>query len=130
MEIMDKNTRRKYAIVCFLPVISMLIAAIYYIVVISPLIAEKQLHNHLEMFSLLDTQGNIVMGVLLLTFLIHIASLIYCLVHIARVKYMNPATKIVWAVFLAAFQPISFIFFYFWKIKREPRHLETYADIA
>ena len=43
---------------------------------------------------------------------------------------MNASTKIMWIVFLAALMPITLIVFYFLEIKREPEHLETYADIA
>lgn len=130
MEIMDKSTKRKYAIVCFLPAVAFLISGIWSIAILSPLIAQQQMENHLGVMSLLNANNGAVIAMMLVTFLTHIVSLIYCVVHLARVKYMNSASKILWTVFLAAAAPVSYIVFYFMKIRHEPKYLETHAGIA
>lgn len=130
MEMMDHKTRRKYAIACFLPILAFLVPFVYYIVVISPLIAQQSLENHVALQTLSNPHGNTLVIMGLAAFIISVTSLIYCVMHIARVKYMNPASKMIWIIILVAFQPISFLLFYFLKIKREPARLETYPDIA
>jgi hypothetical protein len=129
MEIMDRSKRNKFMVVCFLPVIVTIITTIYYIIRVAPNLEAP--NNHLEIMSLFNNEhGNILFGMLLINFLTHLASLIYCTVHLAKIKHMSSFTKILWIVFLAALMPVSLVVFYFMEIKREPKHLETYPDIA
>lgn len=131
MELMDKSARTKYAVVCFLPVIVTIITTVFYLVRVAPLLSAQHMENHTAIISLFNNEyGNILLGMLFINFLTHLASLLYCTVHIARVKYMDSGEKIAWLIFLAALMPVSLVVFYMMKIRHEPEHLETYPDIA
>ncbi|RYD55410.1 MAG: hypothetical protein EOP56_15990 [Sphingobacteriales bacterium] len=131
MEIMDRKAKQKFAVVCMLPVIVTIITTIFYLVRIAPIMGAQELDNHRAIMSAFDNQyGTILIGMLLVNFFTHLASLLYCTVHIAKIVHMTAFKKIMWLAFLAALMPVSLVVFYFLEIRNEPKYLETYPNIA
>jgi hypothetical protein len=130
MEIMDRKAKRKYAIINFLPIVAFLIAGVYYLFLLSPLMRDKNLEDHFTVNTITANNWDTLLIMMSIGGILTLVALLYDLVHLGRIKNMNGASKAVWVAVLALLAPISFILFYFLEIRHEPKHLETYPDIA
>ena len=124
---MDKAKKQKLLIVSFAPLIAFIATLGYEYARIGKLLAISDHHTIID--KICDCYNALVImygfSVLLTIFV-----LLYFIIHIAKIKMMNGATKILWIVFLAAFMPLSFVVFWYLQLKKEPRYLETKADIT
>ncbi len=130
MEKMDSKAKRRFGIFCLIPNLCFLFVALYYLYILWPLIEIRSLDNHLAISSITAAQYDNLFGMMSVSAVISALVLIYCIVHVTRIKHMLSGTKILWIILLSALVPISFLLFYFLEVRREPKYLETYADIA
>ncbi len=127
---MDQKAKRKFAWLCYLPNVAFLICGIYYLIAIWPLVRDQQLNDHIALATITARHYDILFVMMAISAIMGAVSLIYCLVHLARIKGMNGASKLMWIVVLCAFMPVSLLLFYYMELRREPRYMETYPDIA
>jgi hypothetical protein len=103
---------------------------LYYIVVLSPLIAHRELENHYAINTYTLRNYDTLFVMLAISSVLSAIVLIYCLVHLTRLKNVNGPTKMIWVVVLAALVPVSFIIFWWLHIRHEPREMEVHPDIT
>ncbi len=130
MERMDKKAKRRFGIICLIPNLAFLTVAGYYLYSLWPLIKFKDLENHFAISSITAAEYDTLFWMTAIAAVISAVVLIYCIVHVTKIKHMLAGTKIVWILILSALVPVSFLIFYFLEVRQEPKHLETYADIA
>jgi len=126
--VMDEKAKRRMGIICFIPLIAFGISFIYYMVLLFPLTqghpqpksaVEITVNNYSTMFILLATSSVISLCVLL-----------YCLVHLVRIKTLNTATKMQWVLLLVCAEPFSFIFFWLFQVRKEQKNMPVYPNIG
>lgn len=117
-------------ILCFLPAVAFFICLLYYILILSPLIAHRQLEDHTAIATYTLRNYDTLFVMLAISAVLSAIVLIYCLVHLTRLKHLNGATKTLWVVVLAALVPVSFILFWALHIRHEPGEMEVYSDIT
>ena len=112
-------------IVGFTPLVAFVAIFIYEYTMVGKLLSVGDHRGVID--ELCNCYGNLLLiygAAIMLTILV----LIYFIVHVAKIKAMNGATKTLWICFLAAFVPLSFPVFWYFQIKREPARLETKPD--
>ncbi|MBS1616210.1 MAG: hypothetical protein JST06_08860 [Bacteroidetes bacterium] len=128
-EIMSPARKRRLGMLSFVPLVAFLVALVNQLLVFGPIIERKDMYDHLALVNLtalhFDRIG-IFYGV---ASLISLSVLLYYIIHLARLKTLASDYKFFWAVFLTMFQPISFIVFWYFKIRREPRELDMYPSL-
>jgi len=124
---MDAKEKRKEAIICFFPCIPFLISLGYLLILLSPL--AHGYHETRSSSGIIREHFNVLFGLLAVYACISMSALIYCLVHLLKIKAMNAATKAVWALVLVTFTPVSFILFWYFEIRKEPVNLPVKRDI-
>jgi hypothetical protein len=126
--VFDDKQKKKIGIVSLIPNIALFICLVYYLFLIVPVAgfhtppasAVGVTHAHYDtLFVMLAIYAIIAAGVL-----------IYNLVMLARMKNMNAAEKAVWVLLLVGFVPLSFLVFWYFVVKKEPRYVGAYPDIA
>jgi len=126
--IMDERAKMRIGIICFLPLIAFSISFIYYMVLLFPLTQGHPQpksavgitsHNFGTMFILLAASSTISLLVLL-----------YCLVHLVKIKTLNTAVKMQWVLLLVCAEPFSFIFFWLFQVRKEQQNTPVYPDIG
>lgn len=125
--VFDEQAKRRIGIINFLPAIAFLSALIYYLFLLSPTFGRHEpgaasgitVENYGTLFAMLAVAGILSAGIL-----------IYNLVLLAKVKNMNAQDKIIWILLLATFVPIAFILFWAFVVRKEPKYVGTYPDIA
>lgn len=127
---MDSVKKRNIGIISFLPMLAFIIAIGYNILTVSDLISTRTLQNHIGVATDMSHNYPTLFILYAIAAIVSTAVLLYFVVHIARIKNMNPAIKIGWIIVLVSFVPISFPLFYFIQVRHEPKYLETYPDIA
>ena len=63
-------------------------------------------------------------------FILTSAVLVYFIVHLARIKHMNGASKAAWIVFMTFAAPLAFPVYWFAEIRNEPDYVPMHPDIA
>lgn len=129
LEIMDPARKKRLGIICFIPAAAFVAAIVNHLLVFGPVIRNKSMENGIALVT--DTAQHftrisIVYGIAVV---ITLGVLLFLLVHLARLKNLARDYKFFWAVFLTMFAPFSFIVFWYFKIRREPRELEMYASL-
>lgn len=130
MEKMDHKAKRRFGLLCLIPNLCFLIVALYYLYILWPVIRVEGLTNHLALSTITAAQYDTLFWMMAVSAVISAIVLIYCIVHVTKVKHLLSGTKILWIILLSALIPVSFLLFYFLEVRREPKYLETYADIA
>lgn len=125
--IIDEKYKRKMGVICFLPAIAFLIPVIYYLILLSPLI--HGYHVAKSIVGITSRNYNAMFLLLAIASTISAAVLLYCIVHLVRIKTLNTPQKMLWILLLLAV-PVSFILFWYFEIKREPREMPVYPDIG
>lgn len=126
---MDDKAKRNIGILCFLPTVAFLACTLYYLFVLSPLIADRQLEDHVAIATYTLKNYDTLFVMLAISAVLSAIVLIYCIVHLTRLKNINGPTKMLWIVVLAALVPISFILFWYLHIRHEPKRMEVHPDI-
>ena len=126
---MDPARKKRLGIICFIPLAAFAVAIINHLLVFSPIIRHKDMENGIALAT--DTAQHftrisIGYGVAVA---ITVGVLLFLIVRLARLKTLARDYKFFWAVFLTMFAPVSFIAFWYFKIRREPRELEMYASL-
>ena len=125
--IFDNRMKTKLGYLCALPRVSFLVCLVYYLTLLSPLrhggfdptaASGITSHNYDTLFIMLAIAG-----------IIGAAVLIYCIVILARLKHLNEQTKVIWLLLLAAFVPVSIVFFWALVLNKEPKYVPVYPDI-
>ena len=124
--VVDEKLKRKMAIICFLPAVVFLIPIIYYIILLFPL--TQGYHIPQSVIGITSRNYNTMFLLLAIAASVSTAALLYCIVYVVRIKTMRSGRKMEWMVLLLA-MPISFIFFWFFEIKKEPKNMPIYPSI-
>jgi hypothetical protein len=129
-----ENTTKKYGkTLGFLPLICYGIWMIIYIIVLN-LPSSKEFAESVPGQTVM--QGNMMLHYPILFLGLALASivtatiLIYFIIHIARVKDMNPEAKIMWIVFMTFAAPLAIAAFWYFELRNEPKYIDVYPDIA
>ena len=125
--IIDEKYKRKMLVVCYMPAVVFLIPLVYYLVLLSPL-----LHGHPQPESavgITSSHYDTLFMLLAAASTISAAVLLYCVVHLVKIRTLNTAQKMIWMVLLLIV-PISFIIFWHVQINREPRDMPINPDIG
>jgi hypothetical protein len=130
MEIMDHKAKRNMAIMAWIPNIAFALCLVYYLYALSPLMATKDMEDHIAVATLTAQHYDTMFIMLATSAVLAAITLIYFIVHLARTKLLNSPSKVMWVVILAALVPVSFLLFYYLVVKGEPKYLDTYPDIA
>ncbi len=126
--VFDDNAKRKIGMICFAPIVAFGITLLYYIFLLMPMA-----NGHIQPGQVVDiTNRNYDTIFLMLAVSAIIATyvLIYCIVLIAKVRNMTSQNKLMWIVILCIFVPITTILFWALVVKKEPKYVSTYPDIA
>ena len=126
--VMDDKVKRRMGIICMLPAIAFGITLLYYFIILSPL-----LHGHPEPKSAVGiTSDNYTSLFIMLAIsaTISLGVLIYCLIHLLKIKTINTPAKMEWALILICAQPICFILFWYFQIKKEQKNMPIYPDVV
>jgi hypothetical protein len=121
----DDKVKRKIGIICFVPAIAFFISLVYYLLLLLPL-----MHGHPEPKSELNITVShypTLFVMLAISAVISAAVLIFCIVHLVRIVSVNTPTKMTWILVLVIFVPISFILFWYFRVRNEPE-LEAIND--
>lgn len=130
---MENTTKKHGKTLSFLPLICYSIWMIIYIIILN-LPSGKEFSQMVPGQTVM--QGNMMLYYPILFMGLALASivtatiLIYFIVHIARVKDMQPELKIMWIVFMTFAAPIAFPAFWYFELRNEPKHIDVYPDIA
>jgi hypothetical protein len=125
--VIDEKVKRRIGILCVIPALSFFISLVYYLVLLLPLthghpppksFANITFNNYTTLFTMLAISSVISAGVL-----------IYCIVHLVRREDINNPTKMSWILVLVIFVPESFILFWYFIVKKEPKIMEV-SDIG
>ncbi len=128
-EIMDPARKRRLGIISFVPLAAFLVAFINQLLVFGPIIERKDMYDHLALVNLSALHFDRIGVFYGIAALLSLGILLYFIIHLARLKSLASDYKCFWAVFLTMFQPISFIVFWYYKIRREPRELDMYPSL-
>lgn len=126
---MDPARKKRLGIISFIPLAAFTVALINHLLAFGPVLSHAHMENHLALVTdtaLHFTRISIFYGI---AAIITLGVLIFFIVHLARLKNLARDYKFFWAVFLTMFAPFSFVVFWYFKIRREPRELEMYASL-
>jgi len=125
--IVDDRLKKRMGIICFIPAICFFFSLVYYLVLLFPLT-----HGHPQPESVVGITSqhyNTLFLLLGISATISAAVLLYCIVYVVRIKSMNTPTKMIWMLLLLIV-PISFILFWNFIVRREPKEEPVYTNIA
>ena len=125
--LVDDNFRRKMRVICYLPAFAFLIPIVYYGFLLTPL-----LHGHPEPKSIVGITSlhyNTMFFLLAMASTVSAVVLIFCVVHLVRIRTLNTAQKMIWILLLLAV-PVSFIIFWHRQINHEPRNMPINSEIS
>lgn len=126
--VFDDKTKARIGMICFIPIVAFTACLVYYLYLLMPL-----------------TQGNYEPGTAVaitsnnyhtLFYMIASAAIItapifiYCLVLLAKFKHLNAADKLIWIVFLSTIAPVASVLFWLFLVRRAPKYVQLYADMA
>jgi amino acid permease len=125
--VFDEKEKKRIGTISFIPAVCFFIALLYYLILIVPIdradipntVAGVTAHHYSTLFAMLAVSAIVSAGVL-----------IYNLVMLARVKNMNAPEKLIWVLILATFVPLSFIAFWYFVVRKEPKYVGIHPDIV
>lgn len=126
--VFDEKEKRKLAIMAYMPGVLFLITLIVYIIMMVPAMQRHDI-NYLAV-AITRANYSVLFAMLAVSAIVSACVLIYFLVILARIRNLNATTKVLWVVILAALVPLSFLLFYNFVIKKEPRYVGIFPDIA
>ncbi|MGN6567707.1 MAG: hypothetical protein ACTHJ0_07130 [Flavipsychrobacter sp.] len=128
--IMDAKAKRNYGILALLPNIAWGITLVYYLVRMSPIFPAKAMPDAISMNTVTAHNYDTLLVFGICSAIISAISLIIYIVHIAKLKTINSATKAMWVLVLAAIMPFGFLIFWYLHIKNEAVHTPIHPDMA
>lgn len=124
---MDATKKKNIGIISFVPILAFILTFIYEYREVGRLLAVGD--HHAVMNEICGCYNNLVLmyGIAVV---LTLAVLLYFIIHVARIKSINAANKILWIVVLTAFMPVSFPIFWYLQIKTEPEMVDTKDDMS
>ena len=126
---MRQSTKNLMGIASFIPLLLFIIGIIYYVTVLSPLIANAQLHQGEKVAGYTNANYG---SLLTLGTIFGIAAafvLIWFAVHLLRLSAMAGSTKLGWLVFMLIFNFVAFPVFWFLEIRKETPDTPMFSSI-
>lgn len=123
----EEKFKRRMKVICFMPAISFFITIVYYTILLLPLT-----HGHPEpksVVGIISRNYDTLFLLLAMSCTISATVLLYCMVHLIRIKTLNTPQKMIWILLLLAI-PVSFILFWYLQVRREPKDIPLYPDIG
>lgn len=128
MLVFDDNAKKKIGLISFAPIVAFGITLLYYVFLLLPLS-----QGHVQPGQVVDITNrnyDTLFVMLAASAVLSTCVLIYCIVMIARVRNMASQSKLLWILILCTFMPISPFLFWALVVKKEPKYVSTYPDIA
>ena len=126
--VFDDSAKKKIGMICFAPAIAFFITLVYYIAILVP--AGYSLLQPGALVGVTRQYYDTMLIMIAASALIATYSLIYCIVLIARVRNMSSFEKLLWIVELCIFVPVTVIIFWAAVVRKEPKYVSSYVDIA
>ncbi|MDR3680101.1 MAG: hypothetical protein P4L41_09055 [Flavipsychrobacter sp.] len=127
--VMDEKTKNNMGILSFLPIISFAGCFVYYLVILMPVLSAGGFNDHFALNMHTITHYSTMFILLAISAVIGAIVFIYFLVHIARIKNMNSATKLEWILFMSVMVPVALPLFWYFEIRQEPIILDVYPTM-
>lgn len=126
--VFDEKEKKKIGIISLIPNIAFFICLLYYLFQVIP-VASSDVLPPASVVATTAAHYDTLFWMLAISAVIAAGVLIYELVMLTRLKNMNGAEKLVWVLILATFVPVSFLAFWYFVIKKEPKYVGMYPDI-
>ena len=126
--VFDDSAKKKIGAICFAPAIAFLITFVYYVFLLLPL-SQGSVEPG-QVVGITSQNYDTIFVMLAISAIIATASLIYCIVLIAKVRNMPAQAKLMWILILCTFVPITTILFWAMVIRKEPKFVAIYPDMA
>ena len=126
--ILDEKAKNKIGMLCFVPIIAFAISLLFYMFLLLPLFSGN--HEPGAAVGITSRNYDLLFFMLASAAIITAPIFIYCLVLLASFKNMNAGDKLVWIVFLSVMAPVASALFWLFIIRKSPRYVPTYPDIA
>jgi hypothetical protein len=125
--IVDDRLKKRIGVICFMPAVCFFISLVYYLVLLFPL---TQGHPQPESaVGITSRHYNTLFLLLAISSCVSASVLLYCIVYMVRIKSINTPTKMIWMLLLLIV-PVSFILFWNFIVRREPKEEPVYPNIA
>lgn len=128
--IMDARAKTNYGIVALLPNLAWGITLVFYLIRMSPIFPPKAMPDGIALSTVTAQNYDTLLIFGIISAIISAICLIIYIVHIARLKNINSATKAMWVLVLAAIMPLGFLIFWYLHVKNESVHTPIHPDIA
>lgn len=126
---MSDSKKTAMGFLSFLPLLTFTIFSIYFIAICEPLF--RYGWGHADMLAtIMNDHYATLFGLLAVAFITGAGTLIYFMVHIARIRNMSAGVKLVWMIFMFILGGIAFPIFWYAEIRKEPEYMPIYPDIA
>ncbi len=126
--VLDEKAKNRIGIICFVPIVAFAICFVYYMILLLPM---TDGHNvPAAMVGITHNNYDVLLVMLAIAATITAPIFIYCLVLLARFRHLNAADKLMWIVFLSVLAPVASALFWLLMIRKAPKYLPTYPDIA
>jgi phosphoglycerol transferase MdoB-like AlkP superfamily enzyme len=126
--VFDDKTKKRMGLISIIPATCFFLTLMYYLGIMIPALQPHDTNFLAE--GITHRYYDILFAMLAVSAVISASVLIYFLVTLARMKNMNAPSKMIWVLLLVTFVPIAFIAFWYFLIRREPRYVGIYPDIA
>jgi hypothetical protein len=127
-EIEDAKKKTKMGGICFLPSLPFLISLFYYFYILFPLAHGRHIAQSAE--GIISRHYDTLFILLAVYATVASAVLIYCVVHLIKIRTLNTPTKMIWVLVLVIFMPVSFLMFWYFQIRKEPENMPVNERIA
>ena len=117
-------------IMTFIPLIVWILWFGYCIFITRDLAAGQNYDDHEKIVNALSAHMVTVSTIWCLAMVLTAIMVVYHIVHLARLKSVNAATKTVWIILMIAIAPIACPAFWLMQVRKEPNQVETYPTIA
>ncbi|MCW3123438.1 MAG: hypothetical protein JWQ38_2930 [Flavipsychrobacter sp.] len=115
-------------VICALPAFLFFICVVYYLFLLLPI--ARSPHPIYSIEGITSHHYDTLFIMLAVYACAGAAVLIYCMVHLLKIKTLNTQTKMLWVLVLVTFMPLSPVLFWIFQVKKEPRKMPVYTDIA
>jgi uncharacterized membrane protein len=126
MNELEDKFKRRMKVICFLPAVVLFITIVYFAFLLLPLTQGHPVPA--SAVGILSTHYSALFVLLAIFSSVSAIVLIYCMVHLIRIKTLNTPMKMIWMLLLLA-TPVSFILFWYLQVKGEPGNIPMYTNI-
>jgi hypothetical protein len=124
--LMDNKTKNNMGLLSFLPISCFIACFVYYLIILMPVLGRNEFSDHIALNMQTVAHYSTMFTMLAISAVVSAFIFIYFLVHIARIKNMNSATKLEWILFMSVLVPVALPLFWYFEIRREPISMEIY----